>query len=128
MGVGFFKPLDLAKKSKKISLKRSCQFIEILEEAQRIENEKRLEKIEDANEFIEMQRNNWHYKRIQDANNLWDIRGACDDFYEDLEKNCESHLGPDAIPIKPRKRIKFCKPLVTLLVTIDDEDDRTNFI
>merc|ERR1739848_184529 len=120
MGVGLFKPLDLTKKGKKkSSLERSRQLIEILEEAQRIEKEKRLEQIEEANEFIEIQRINWRYKRIQDANNLWDIRG--DVIYEDLEKNCESYqLGLDAIPFTPRKRIKFCEPLVTLLVTIED--------
>ena len=90
-----------------------------MEEAQRIEKEKRLEKIEEANELIEIQRINWRYKRIQDANNLWDIRG--DVIYEDLEKNCESyHPGLDAIPVTPQKRIKFCQPLVTLLVTIED--------
>merc|ERR1712141_380197 len=104
MGVGFFKPLDLTKKGKKkSSLERSRQLIEILEEAQRIEKEKRLEKIEEANELIEIQRTNWHYKRIQDANNLWDIRG--DVIYEDLEKNCESYLaGLDAIPVTPQKK------------------------
>ena len=120
MGIGFFKPLDLTKKGKKkSSLERSRQLIEILQEAQRIENEKRLEQIEEANELIEIQRINWRYKRIQDANNLWDIRG--DVIYEDLEKNCESyHPGLDAIPVTPRKRIKFCQPLVTLLVTIED--------
>merc|ERR1712218_162160 len=128
MGVGLFKPLDLTKKGKKkSSLERSRQLIEILEEAQRIEKEKRLEQIEEANELIEIQRINWRYKRIQDANNLWDIRG--DVIYEDLEKNCESYpadAGLDAIPVTPRKRIKFCEPLVTLLVTI--EDNRTDFI
>ena len=126
MGIGLFKPLDLTKKGKKkSSLERSRQLIEILEEAQRIQNEKSLEKIEEANELIEIQRINWRYKRIQDANNLWDIRG--DVIYEDLEKNCESYPpGLDAIPVTPRKRIKFCEPLVTLLVTI--EDNRTEFI
>ena len=120
MGIGLFKPLDLTKKGqKKSSLERSRQLIEILEEAQIIENEKCLEQIEEANELIEIQRINWRYKQIQDANNLWDIRG--DDIYEDLEKNCESyHPGLDAIPVTPRKRIKFCQPLVTLLVTIED--------
>ena len=124
MGIGLFKPLDLTKKGqKKSSLERSRQLIEILEEAQRIEKEKCLEQIEEANELIEIQRINWRYKRIQDANNLWDIRG--DVIYEDLEKNCESYqLGLDAIPVTPRKKIKFCEPLVTLLV----EDNRTDFI